>query len=80
MVGYDEDKVDDAVLALFCLTMWNDDGQTRAWKSFAWAVMDRLYQKGYIGNPKTKAKSVAFTAKGKEKARKQFAQLFAKSP
>ncbi len=75
MVDYDEDKVDDAVLALLLLTM--HDGN-RAWKGHDWTVMDRLHAKGYITDPKGKAKSVAITEEGKAKAERLFLQLFGK--
>ena len=45
---YDKDKVDEATLALMYLVMWRDGDWQRAWKSFEWATMDRLYQKGWI--------------------------------
>jgi len=38
--------------------------------------MDRLYEKGYILNPKGKAKSVVFTDEGLVKAREVFNGLF----
>ncbi len=38
----DEEKIDEAVLALLCLTL-HDDG--RAWKSFDWDAMNRLHVK-----------------------------------
>ena len=44
----DEDKVDDAVLALLRLTL--HDGR-RAWKGFDWDALDRLHRKGLIGDP-----------------------------
>jgi hypothetical protein len=44
----DEDKVDDAVLALLRLTL--HDGQ-RAWKGFDWDALDRLHRKGLSPNP-----------------------------
>ena len=56
---YDKDKVDEMVLALLFLTT-HDQG-TRAWKGMDWDAMNRLHDKGYIGNPKTKAKSVTLT-------------------
>jgi hypothetical protein len=37
---------------------------TRAWKGFDWDTLDRLYQKGLIGDPKSKAKSVPVTEEG----------------
>jgi len=78
MMDFDEDKVDNAVLALLCLTMWDDHSTTRAWKSFDWTAMDRLHHKGYIADPKGKAKSVIITEEGKAKAEELFCQLFGK--
>ena len=61
MDDYDRDKVDEIVLALMYLTLHDS---YRAWKSFDWATLDRRYEKGWIGNPKSKAKSVALTEEG----------------
>jgi Domain of unknown function (DUF6429) len=44
----DDDKIDEAVLALMWLTLHDE---RRAWKSFDWATTDRLYQKGFIADP-----------------------------
>jgi hypothetical protein len=74
-MDYDMDKVDDAVLALLRLTL--HDG-TRAWKGHDWEAMDRLYQKGYISDPKGKAKSVVVTETGMARSRELFAKLFGK--
>ena len=71
----DQDKIDDVVLALLYLGL--HDG-ARAWKSFDWAAMDRLHEKGYISNPQSKAKSVVFTEKGLERATRLLAALFGK--
>jgi hypothetical protein len=49
----DDDKVDKAVLALLWLARC---GEGRAWKSHDWDAMDRLFAKGVIGDPKSKAK------------------------
>ncbi|NPA91178.1 MAG: hypothetical protein GXO55_06995 [Chloroflexi bacterium] len=77
---YDEDKVDDVVLALLYLNLWEDGRPPlviyRAWKSFPWEVLDRLYEKGYIDNPRSKAKSVVFTEEGRRRAEELFFQLF----
>jgi hypothetical protein len=77
-MDYDENKVDDAVLALLYLTM-HDNG-TRAWKGHDWDAMNRLHEKGYIADPRGKAKSVVITEQGKVKAAELFRQLFGKSP
>ena len=41
----DEQKIDEAVLALLYLTL--HDG-CRSWKSFDWNPMNRLHSKGFI--------------------------------
>jgi hypothetical protein len=74
----DTDKIDDAVLALLHLTRCDDRLGAAAWKSHDWGALNRLHEKGYIGNPVSKAKSVALTAEGKAKAEELFRKLFAK--
>ena len=69
----DNDKVDDAVLALLQLTL--HDGN-RAWKGHDWDVMDRLHEKGLIHDPVGKAKSVALTAEGMRRSEELFRKLF----
>lgn len=72
----DNDKIDEAVLALLYLTL--HDG-TRAWKSFDWDAMSRLHEKGFIFNPVSKAKSVGLTEDGLREAERLFVKLFARS-
>lgn len=74
-MDYDEDKVDEAVLALAYLTL--HDG-TRVWKSFDWEALGRLHAKGYISNPVSKAKSVALTEDGLNEAKRLCNELFRK--
>jgi hypothetical protein len=46
-MDYDQDKVDEMVLALLYLTIWEEDvWGARAWKSHAWDALDRLHTKG----------------------------------
>jgi predicted transcriptional regulator len=71
---YDRDKVDEMVLALLYLT--THDKGTRAWKGMDWDAMDRLHDKGFIGNPKTKAKSVTLTEKGQRLSEEFFKKHF----
>ncbi len=42
--------------------------------------MERLYEKGYIDDPKSKAKSVFVTEEGAARAEELFQKLFGKSP
>jgi len=72
----DEDKVDDAVLALLWLTL--HDGH-RAWKGFDWAALDRLHRKGLIYDPIGKAKSVGLTDEGLRRSEELFVALFSKT-
>jgi hypothetical protein len=71
----DTAKIDDAVLGLLALTLF-DDG--RAWKSFDWDAMARLHAKGYILDPVNKAKSVVLTDTGRDEANRLLAALFGK--
>jgi hypothetical protein len=73
---YDKDRVDDAALALLFLTMFKDHGLVRAWKGLDWDVLDRLFEKGFIEDPKGKAKSVILTEQGERRSEELFRQLF----
>ena len=75
---YDEMKIDEAVLALLFLNCFDEGGITRAWKGFPWDSMDRLYEKGYITDPKSKAKSVIMTEEGKVAAKTMCTKHFGK--
>jgi hypothetical protein len=71
------DRIDDCVLAL--LLLGRHDGQ-RVWKTFDWAAMERLHEKGLISDPVGRAKSVALTDEGLEKAERLFRDLFVTKP
>jgi hypothetical protein len=71
----DNDKIDDAILALLYLGL--HDG-VRAWKGFDWEAMDRLHEKEYITDPVGKAKSVVFTEEGLERSRQLLEAMFCK--
>lgn len=73
--GMDEDRIDDCVLALLWLTLHDGD---RAWKGFDYEVMDRLFEKGYILDPRGKAKSVVLTEEGLARSERLFGELFGK--
>ncbi|MDR5906777.1 DUF6429 family protein [Franzmannia qiaohouensis] len=71
----DEDKFDEAVLALLYLTL-HDPG--RAWESFDWDAMGRLHEKRLIESPVGKAKSVLLTDEGLKESERLFHKLFSK--
>ncbi|MFA5057895.1 MAG: DUF6429 family protein [Opitutaceae bacterium] len=81
-MDYDTDKVDEAVLALLWLTSFREkkDWPLRAWKGHDWDAMNRLFEKGYIGDPKGKAKSVVLTDEGERRSEELFEKLFGKDP
>lgn len=69
----DKNKIDDAILALLYLTLDRDGG---AWKGFDWSAMSRLHEKGFIGDPVNKAKSVWLTDKGIARSEQLFREMF----
>ena len=77
-IEIDEQKVDDISLALLYLTMFENKGGCRAWKSHSWEVLDRLHDKGYIDDPRSKAKSVLLTEEGEKRSKALFEKHFAK--
>ena len=74
-MALNEDKIDDAALALLYLTLHDD---CRAWKGFDWDVLGRLHDKGMIDDPVGKVKSVVFTDEGLTRAKKLFEEMFEK--
>ncbi len=71
-MDYDKDKVDEMTLALLYLVMSGG----RAWKGFDWETMNRLHEKGWITNPRCRAKSVGVTEEGEKKAAELFRKHF----
>jgi len=74
----DEHKVDEISLALLYLTTFKDKWGCRAWKSHSWDVLDRLYDGGYIDDPRSKAKSVLLTDEGVKRSKALFEKHFGK--
>jgi Domain of unknown function (DUF6429)/Protein of unknown function (DUF2442) len=73
--GLDKDKIDDCVLALLQLTL--HDGAL-AWKGQDFEVMNRLFDKGYILDPRNKTKSVFLTQDGLVRSKELFDEFFGK--
>lgn len=69
----DKEKIDDVILALLYLTL---DRDGRAWKGFDWSAMNRLHEKGFIGDPVNKAKSVWLTDEGIARSEQLFREMF----
>jgi len=75
-MAHDQRKVDEAVLALLALWAFKDGPNWRSWKGFDWDVTDRLYEAGYITDPKGKAKSVVLTPEGLKRGLALCEELF----
>ena len=61
----DHGRLAEAALAILSLTR---DGNGRVWKGIDWDLMELLYEKGWISDPKGKAKSVFLTEEGQQLA------------
>jgi hypothetical protein len=70
-MGFDQDRAGDLVLALMQLTLHEE---FRAWKSYDWDIMNHLHERGFITDPRSKAKSVGLTDKGLARSREMFAK------
>jgi hypothetical protein len=79
-MDYDTDKIDEHTLALlYLVTHERHEGYgARAWKGFDWDTMNRLHEKGYVSDPKGKAKSVGMSDEGFLKAKEFFERHFVK--
>ena len=73
---YDEQKVEEAVLALLYLWSSREREHTFSWKTFDWGVTERLFEQGLIYDPRNKNKSVVFTEEGLAKAEALCEKLF----
>lgn len=75
-MDFDKDKVDEMVFPLLWLTSFGEHGIRRAWKSHDWDALNRLHEKDYFGDPKSKAKSVVMTEEGAARAKELFERYF----
>lgn len=76
-MSVDWDKVDQAALALMHLTTSVErGGLARTWKGYDWDVLDRMFERGWISDPKSEARSVVLTDLGLRRSRELFEQQF----
>jgi hypothetical protein len=74
-MDFDENKIDEVVLALLYLTLHDE---VRAWKGHDWNTLDRLHAKDLISNPATSSRSVVFTEEGLRLSKELFEKHFGK--
>jgi Domain of unknown function (DUF6429) len=72
-----QEKLSETALAILGLTAFRDHHAVRAWKGMGWDLMELLYEKGWIRDPKGKAKSVVFTEDGVQRAEEFLQRHFA---
>lgn len=75
----DREKLVEVALAFLHLTSYRDGPGLRAWKGLDWDLLDALHERGWIGDPKGKARSVVLTPSGAQLAEKLFQRHFAAS-
>ena len=73
-MSYDRDRAAELILALMQLTLHEG---VRTWKSYDWDVMNDLFERGYISDPRSKAKSVVLTGEGMARSQEMFAKYLA---
>lgn len=77
----DDIRIDDlaeVALAILSLTQHSDGFGTRVWKGLDWELLDILYARGWIDNPKSKSKSLALSAEGIEMSEQFMMKHFGK--
>jgi hypothetical protein len=72
-----QEKLSETALAILGLTAFRDHHAVRAWKGMDWHLLELLYEKGWICDPKGKAKSVVFTEDGAQRAEEFLQRHFA---
>lgn len=75
----DEEKLIEAALAILSLTAHRDRAGLRAWKNIDWEIMNVFHEKGWISDPRSKAKSVVLTEAGEAKAEEFMQKHFGKN-
>lgn len=76
---YDEDKVDEAALALLWLSTFRTRGEEPrgAWTAMAREILARLEQRGYVTGS-LGGKSICLTEEGQQRSEESFKRLFGK--
>ena len=75
MTNLDTDKIDDAVLAVLMLGASGD----KAWKGIDAAALDRLHEKGMVGDPYGKTPTIELSAEGLARGRRLVVELFGRT-
>ena len=72
-------KIEEAVLALLYACSVREHGVRWSWKTYDWAVTQRLFEQGFIDNPRRSKKSVLLTPEGERLGKALAEKLFGDS-
>ncbi|HCU35692.1 MAG TPA: hypothetical protein DGT21_09600 [Armatimonadetes bacterium] len=80
---WDTDKIDEMALAVMFFSMFDeklfdDTYYARMWKGLSWAITDRMHEKGWIADPRSKNKSVVVSEEGRKLAEELAVKYFAR--
>ena len=75
----DWDKVDEMALALMHLSTFEERGEMRSWKGYDWGILNRMHERGWIGDPVSKAKSVSVSEEAQRLSHDLFVKHFGKA-
>ena len=73
MSAISEKKLGEAVLALLYACSFDEQGVRRSWKTYDWDITQRLFEQGFIDDPRGNRKSVLLSSEG-EKCGKALAE------
>lgn len=71
---YDRDRAGELTLALMYLTLHDD---VRVWKGHSWDVLDHLFERGLIADPRNRSASVILSEEGLARSRMLFEEYLA---
>lgn len=77
-MDYNQDKVDDMLLALLYLTGSTDQYGTRTWKGLNIDILNRLHAKVYISDPNEKSPTMTLSEEGARRSKELFENYFGK--
>ena len=76
MSAISDKKIEEAVLALLYVCSVQEHGVRWSWKTYDWAVTQRLFEQGFIDDPRGTRKSVILTPEGEKLAKVLADKLF----
>ena len=79
MSAISEKKLEDAVLALLYACSFDEHGVRRSWKSYDWGITQRLFEQGFIDDPRGNRKSVLLSREGEKRGKALAEKLFGES-